>query len=264
MFESIIEEKLKSLHVTRNEFSELLIRLLDYGVISRAESQVEATLYDRYLTCAELVESYLSVISVRIQHDKQFAFLRVYPPGAEVPGLADENDQPFNSGFRARVTQSEVAVILVLRAEYEKSLREGKIDEKGCALISLEGLAIALSNLLKRSLPESLGERKTIFRRLRQLRLVQFNSEDELEGEEGWLQIMPSITSFVSEEVLSSLSESCDDGTEAADVEAGEDFNDPAEQEVENDSDQVAGKVSRPKNQKNKSIPSTLFAGDDR
>lgn len=210
MLDTVLEEHLKPLHVTRQEFSELLIRLLDYGVISRAESQIEATLYDRYLACAEVVEAYLAVIAVRIQHDKQFAFVRVFPPGAEVPGLADENDQPFSSGFRARVSQQEVAVLLILRAEYEKSLREGKIDERGCALLSLEGLAIGLSNLLKRKLPESLGERKALFRRLRQLRLIQFNSEEELEGEEGWIQILPSITSFVSEEVLASMAEGLD------------------------------------------------------
>ncbi|WNO10827.1 DUF4194 domain-containing protein [Teredinibacter sp. KSP-S5-2] len=205
MLDAYIEEQLKTLNISRNEFSELVIRLLDYGVICRNESQIEATLYDRFLSCMELVESYLSFIAVRLQHDKQFAFVRVYPPGSQVPGLADENDQPFNGGFRTRPTQQEVAVILVLRAEYEKSLREGQIQDDGCSLLSLEGLAIAMNNLLKRTLPESLVERKNIFRRLRQLRLIQFNSEDDLEGDEGWIKIQPAITSFVTDEVMQTL-----------------------------------------------------------
>lgn len=205
MIDNFLEAQLKSLGIGRTELSELLIRLLDYGVISRNESQIEASLYDRYLQCSDLVEEYLSVIGVRIQHDRRFAFIRIFPPGAEVPGMADLDDAPFNGGFRARPNQQEVAVILVLRAEYEKSLREGQLDEEGRAMISLEGLAIAMHNLLKRSLPEGQVERRTLFRRLRQLRLIQYTSEDEMDSEESWLSIQPAITSFVTDEVLNSL-----------------------------------------------------------
>lgn len=205
MIEKLIEDQLRSSGITRLEFSELLIRLLDYGVISRNESQIEASLYDRYLQCSDLVEDYLSIIGARIQHDRRFAFVRIFPPGAEVPGMMDLDDAPFNSGFRARLSQQDVAAILVLRAEYEKSLREGQLDEEGRAMISLEGLSIAMHNLLKRSLPEGQVERRALFRRLRQLRLIQFNSEDDMDNEESWLSIQPSITSFVSAEVLDSL-----------------------------------------------------------
>lgn len=219
MIDAFLEEQLRRIGVGREEFSELLIRLLDYGVISREESQIEASLYDRYLLCAELVEDYLAVIGVRIQHDRRFAFLRVFPPGAEVPGMADPHDSPFNSGFRSRPSQQEVAVILVLRTEYEKSLREGQVDEKGRTMISLEGLAIAMHNLLKRSLPEGQVERRQLFRRLRQLRLVQFNSEDDVDSEESWLSIQPSITSFVTDEALATLI--CDSPTGAEDDDKG-------------------------------------------
>lgn len=205
MIDSLLQEQLEPRGISLAEFSELVIRLLDYGVISRNESQIEASLYDRYLQCSELVEDYLSVIGARIQHDRRFAFVRIFPPGAEVPGMPDLDDTPFNGGFRARPSQQEVAVILVLRAEYEKSLREGQLDEQGRAVISLEGLAIAMHNLLKRSLPEGQVERRNLFRRLRQLRLIQFNHEDDMDNEESWLSIQPSITSFVSAEVLGSL-----------------------------------------------------------
>ena len=205
MFDELIAEKLKDSSITRDEFSELVIRLLDYGVINRDESLVETRLYDRYLQINELIEDYLSVLKVKIQHDKKFCFVRLYPPGAVVPGLADDEHSAFNSGFRVRPSQQEVAVILTLRVEYEKSLREGQIDDNGCALLSIEGLAIAMKNLLKRSLPESLGERKTTFRRLRQLRLIQFNSEADLDSADSWISIQPAISSFVSDDVLSQL-----------------------------------------------------------
>lgn len=204
-FDDFLNDALSSANLTRNEFSELVIRLLDYGVLNRDENQTEAQLYDRYLQCASLVEQYLGVLGVRIQHDRQFAFVRIYPPGAEVPGIADDDSGPFNTGFRVRPSQQEVALILVLRAEYQKSLREGQVDEKGRAMLSLEGLAIAMNNLLKRSLPEGLGERKQLFRRLKQLRLIQYHLEDELDSDESWLSIQPSITSFVSDDVLQAL-----------------------------------------------------------
>lgn len=205
MFDNALNDALKDSHITQDEFSELLIRLLDYGVITRDESQIENALYDRYLQCAALVEDYLSVIKVRIQHDRKFCFVRIFPPGAVVPGMPDDEHSAFNGGFRSRPTQQEVAVILALRVEYEKALREGMVDDKGCVMLPLEGLAISLKNLLKRSLPESAGERKTLFKRLRQLRLIQFNSETEFDSAESWMSIQPSITSFVNDDVLEHL-----------------------------------------------------------
>jgi len=205
MLEDTIQEALKPLAITQNEFSELLIRLLDYGVISRDESQIENALYDRYLQCANLVEEYLSLIKVRIQHDKKFCFVRIFPPGATVPGLADEQDNAFNSGFRVKPNQQEVAIILALRVEYEKALREGLVDEKGCVILPLEALAIALKNVLKRSLPESSAERNQAFKRLKQLRLIQFNQDLDLDADESWIKIQPGITSFVNQDVLSEL-----------------------------------------------------------
>lgn len=206
MMSELLNEALKPLNISIDEFSELIIRLLDYGVINRDESQVETVLYDRYVQCSEIVLEYISVMKITLQHDARFCFVRAFPPGSVVPGLpSDDENSAFSGGFRVRPTQQEVAVILVLRVEYEKSLREGKVDEKGCVLLSMEALVIALNNLLKRTLPESLTERKTLFKHLRQLRLIKLKSEADVETDDGWLSIQPAITSFVSDDVLSAL-----------------------------------------------------------
>ncbi len=204
-FNELIDEQLKSHGISADEFSELLIRLLDYGVINREESQIEAALYDRYIQCDRLVEEYLSVIKVRIFHDEKFHFIRVFPPGAVVPGLPDQDGSAFNGGFRTKPTNQEVAVILVLRVEYEKALREGLVDDKGCVMISLESLSFSLKNLLKRSLPESLMERKSLFKRLKQLRLIHVNSETDIESSDYWIKVQPSITSFINDDALAQL-----------------------------------------------------------
>ncbi|WP_286719099.1 DUF4194 domain-containing protein [Thalassolituus sp. UBA2009] len=227
----IIEKELEKEGLSQRDFSELLVRLLDYGVVCRDESQIEQQLYDRYLRLEELIGDYLSLLGIRIQHDRRFQFVRLYPPGAQVPGMVDD---PQNSGaqaFRSRLNQNEVALILVLRAQYDKALREGMVDEQGCVMVSLEALSIAMKNLLKRTLPENLTERKALFRRLKQLRLVQIANEDTLTDGDMWLRVRPMIMSYVSDQVLSELME--DEQQENADA-AGQSVSSEAGATAEN------------------------------
>ncbi len=205
MLKQILQQALSDKAIRPDDFSELMIRLLDYGIINRDESQVEAMLYDRYLQCRELVDEYLDIIGVRIEHDEQFCFIRIYPPGSVVPNLQDAEHAPFNQGFRHRPSQMEMAIILVLRVEYEKSLREGLVDDKGCVLISMEEISISLNNLLKKKLPEAQVERKQLFRNLRQLRIIRLNTESSSDEADNWVSIQPGISSLVSHEVLAQL-----------------------------------------------------------
>ena len=204
MLKDWLSEQLKNKYLSADEFTELLIRLLDYGVLCRDESAVEQKFYDRFVQCEELVEDYLGMLALRLDHNRRFGFVRVFPPGAQVPGLQDD-EQPFNGGMRARLNQIEVALVLVLRIEYAKQLREGRVDENGCVLVSIESLGIAFNNLLKRALPENFTERRAFLRRMRQLRLVHYQSEDNLDSGETWLRIRPAITSFVTDGALNSL-----------------------------------------------------------
>jgi len=207
----LLEQNLDQVGLSLNAFSELIVRLLDYGVISRNESQIEANLYDRYLQCVDIVEDYLIPLHVILVHDTQFRFIRVFPPASVVPGIVDNDnaqDSPFQTGFRTKPSANAVAVILILRVEYEKALREGKVDELGQVLLPLEELVITMKNLLKQSLPESQGERQAVFRQLRQLRLVKYTSEADLtieNDQDSWLHIDPSITSFVNQAMLDQL-----------------------------------------------------------
>jgi len=201
----LVEQALEKDGLDRREFSELLVRLLDYGVICRDESQIEQQLYDRYLRIEELVADYLELIGVRVQHDKRFQFVRLYPPGAQIPGVQDDEAMMQSQGLRMRLSQHEVALILVLRAQYDKALREGQVDDQGCVMASLESLSIAMKNLLKRTLPENMTERKQLFRRMKQLRLIQIANEDRLDDGDMWLRIRPMIMSYVSDQVLADL-----------------------------------------------------------
>ncbi|MCQ3830597.1 DUF4194 domain-containing protein [Microbulbifer elongatus] len=218
MIEQALEEALAQCKLTRNEFSELLVRLLDYGVICRDESNVETVLYDRFQRCEPLIREWIAPLGLRLQHDSRFQFIRVYPPGAEVPGMPDQ-EEPHHGGFRARLSQQEVAAILVLRVEYDKSLREGQVDDQGCVALTLEALELGLRNLLKMSLPDKLAERKQLLKKLRQLRLIQFNGEDSEAVAETLLRVRPTIAQFVSESALAQLLESDTSNDEVEQVE---------------------------------------------
>lgn len=122
-----------------------------------------------------------------------------------MPDLADDEHTPFNGGLRARLSQMEVALILVARIEYAKHLREAKVDEHGCVMVTVEELSLAFAQLLKRNLPESHAERRQLFRRLRQLRLISYPQEDGLDNPEAWVRIRPSITGILTEDALNAL-----------------------------------------------------------
>lgn len=202
---SLLQEQLYKHNLTLDNWRELVQRLLDYGVLCRDDSQVEAELYDRFVRIHELVNDYLGLMGVRFQHDSHFRFVRILPPGARLPGMDDETDEPFNAGLRSRLNQHEVALVLVLRAEYDKALREGSIDEQGCATLSLEAISMAMKSLLRRSLPENLGERRQAFKRLRQLRLINFFAESDIDSGESWIKIRPLIINLVNNEWLEQI-----------------------------------------------------------
>lgn len=202
-----IEDALKKSGVTLEEFSELLIRLLDSGVLCRDENQTEERLYDRFLQVKEVVDAYLAPLHLRINHNTQFHYVRLFPPGAVVPGMQDEYDRPFKTGLRQRLSQLEIATLLVLRAEYDKALKEGNLDEQGCVMLPIEALTIGMRNLLQRSLPSNKTDRNALFARLKQLRVIHIKLDEEEAFADAWLKIRPLIMDLVNDQLLNELAE---------------------------------------------------------
>jgi hypothetical protein len=208
--DDFIERRLESTGVNLREFRALLIRLVNYGVLERGESQTEQELYDRFVRVEDLAGEVLSLYGIVVHHDRRFEYARLYPPGSRTPGMEQAEDEAFGGSLRARLTQNEVAVILVLRAQYDKAVREAKIDENGFATESMEAIALAMKNWLNRGLPEKTTERRRIFQRLRQLRLIDYHSDEELEASEAWLRIHPMIIDFVSTDAIDAASGAMD------------------------------------------------------
>jgi hypothetical protein len=198
-------QRLEQIGISEYEFQELIIRLINYSVIVRDESQTEQLLFDRLIRVRALVEEYLSVMGIQLLIDKRFEYVRVYPPASEIAGVKEAEDNAWSGSLRQRLTQYQTALVLVIRAQYEKALKEGKIDEKGFAIESIESLTIASKNLLGRNLADKISDRKKIFQRLRQLRLIAFNSDETFESGEGWIKIHPMIVTFVSTPAIEAM-----------------------------------------------------------
>jgi hypothetical protein len=218
-----LDQRLKNSAVSLDELRELLVRLLNYGILSRDESHTERELYDRLLRIEAPVRELLDLFGIGLQLDHRFEYLRLLPPGAQIPGMEGAAEQAFAGSLRARLTQQEVALLLVLRVQYDKALREGKLDEQGFVAESFESLGIAMKNLLGRPLPDKVTERRRLFQHLKQLRLIDFRQEEDIDSGESWLRIHPMIVDFVGEGALSALQEGLPEtATDATDEEGAD------------------------------------------
>ncbi len=224
--EKYLEQRLEAAGVSAEELRELLVRLLNYGILCREESQTERELYDRFLRVEEPARELLDMVGITVHLDRRLEYLRLLPPGTQVPGMEGAAEQAFSGSLRARLSQNEVALLLVLRVQYDKALREGKLDEQGFVNESFESLGIAMKNLLGRPLPDKVTERKRLFQRLKQLRLIEFRQEEDIDNSESWLRIHPMIVDFVGGDALAALSEvkdfNAEEAEEAEEAEGGE------------------------------------------
>jgi len=200
---SLFEDWIEAFPVAESQFKQVLQRLMNYGVVYRDESIVEAEIYDLFVRCEEAVCEYLSLIDVNVIHDRSIRFVRLLPPGGKAPGV-EMIGETGRSILKDTLSNDEVAALLVLRLQYETGLRSGDVNDRGDVTQTLESFSLALRSALDIVMPSGVAERKNLFRRLRRLRVISVNL-DELDTMNCWFAIRPTITSFVTNEVLSTL-----------------------------------------------------------
>ena len=98
--------------------------------------------------------------------------------------------------------------MLILRIQYDKAIREGRIDEKGAVVESLESLSISMKSSLQMTFPTNKGDLQNLFHKVSQVRLIEFYKENLDVKEEAWIRILPTITSFVNDDALNALNAS--------------------------------------------------------
>ena len=70
-----LENELTREGLSLAEFGEVVLRLLDFTIVCRDESQIEQAVYDRFVRIEALVQDYLAVIGIRFLHDHQFQYV---------------------------------------------------------------------------------------------------------------------------------------------------------------------------------------------
>jgi hypothetical protein len=198
---TVVREQLAVANMKSERFREIITRLLVYGVIVRDEDRIEQLLYDDARRVETMLEEYFDVAGLLLHHDATNQFYRLYAPGAVVDGLPEDIYEPIPS-LRARVSTDFVAATLALRFIYQNKLNNGDIQPQGEALIGFEELAITLQTQLKRPLPVTLSEKKSLLAELRRHRLLSFSSSFSIEDEDALLAIRPTILGIVSNDAL--------------------------------------------------------------
>ena len=198
---TVVRERLLLTNMKHERLREIITRLLAYGVIVRDEDRIEQLLYDDARRVETMLEEYFDVAGLLLHHDVTNQFYRLYAPGAVVDGLPKDIYEPVPS-LRARVSPDFVAAALALRFIYQNKLANGDIQPQGEALIGFEELAITLQTQLKRPLPASASEKKSLLAELRRHRLLSYASSFSIEDEDALLAIRPIILGVVSNDAL--------------------------------------------------------------
>ena len=200
---------LKKHNLKLERFKEITSRLLAWGMIVRDEDGVEQRLYDDARRIEELLSDYFSLAGFRLLHDIKNEFFRLYAPGAQIPGVADDEFEPQPS-LRSKLSADFVSAALTLRFLFQQGLAEGggRLTDSGEVLIRFEELAATQQTQLKRQLPETAGERDKLIKDLKRHRLIHIGSNFSFEDEDAYIAIRPTILGIISEDALVAALES--------------------------------------------------------
>ncbi|WP_119396352.1 DUF4194 domain-containing protein [Salinibius halmophilus] len=199
-----LEQQLEKLDLTLNQFRDVAYRLLDQGIIVRSDSATEEALYDLFIRLAPLLTDYFDVLGIRLMHDDVFELVRAYPPNSTIPGDAEQPEDNAAKPLRKRLSQNEVAMLLALRLEYDRGIREARLDEHNQVRSSLESISLLMRQQLDRQLPESKVERDQLFANLRQLKVIKLASDFNDGNDLVWIR--PAVVSLVADAMASANS----------------------------------------------------------
>jgi len=207
-----LKQALKDTPVSFERFQTVAIRLLDSGVLASGDSQLETALYNDAVRAMAPLQAYFDIIGCTLYHDHAYEYIRLYPPGSEIPGQEVEDNDTLPKGLRMPLAQADIAAALVLRFLYSEAVQNGELDENGEVMTNLEVFNTTMATQLRRTQPLSVSERRASFGRLRGLKLVNFPSDIDVADPNARLAIRPLITTLIHEQNLSEL---LDDESEA-------------------------------------------------
>lgn len=198
---NLLEEELARRGVRVEAFRQIVGRLLGLSIVHREDSAIERQLYDDAIRIEGLLTDYFEVAGFRLLHERHQGYFRLYPPGARVPGLPDEDDPVVAEAVRARPSADFVACCLVLRLLYGECLRQGAINERNEAIVTVEYLGSTLLAHMRRALPTKTAREK-LFADLKRVRLIDYRADPQVEDADALIAIRGTILQFVSDSAV--------------------------------------------------------------
>lgn len=231
-----LTEQLERHNLKLERFKEITSRLFAWGIIVRDEDGVEQRYYDDARRIEALLADYFSLSGFRLVHDLKNEFFRLYAPGAQIPGIADE-DIEAQPSLRSKLSADFVAAALTLRFLFQQGLAEGggRLTDSGEVLIRFEELAATQQIQLKRMLPELAGDRERLIKELKRHRLIHISASFSFEDEDAYIAIRPTILGIISEDALAAALE-----VEGVAEENAEQFDEAAVEKATEDKEEVA------------------------
>ena len=203
-----LTEQFERQNLKLERFKEITSRMFAWGIIVRDEDGVEQRYYDDARRIEALLADYFSLAGFRLVHDLKNEFFRLYAPGAQIPGLADDEFEPQPS-LRSKLSADFVAAALTLRFLFQQGLAEGggRLTDSGEVLIRFEELAATQQTQLKRFLPELAGDRERLIKELKRHRLIHVGASFSFEDEDAYIAIRPTILGIISEDAIAAALE---------------------------------------------------------
>jgi hypothetical protein len=207
MLSDAYTEHLKAANIAQSRFSRIACELLGRGTIYRNANETHQRLYDDALRIKDALIEFWTLIGFRLLHDERTAYFQLFPPGAEVPGVQNDDEYEADAAVRRRVGPDLAALIILLRFLFDQKLTQGEIygDE---VPITIEEISVAMKSHLKRDLPAGAVERERLLRELRLRKLVRYGENAQISGSDGRIAILPTILTVVSRDVCASVVDS--------------------------------------------------------
>lgn len=197
-----IAQALAPIGVELDEFGDLIITLMDKGVICRDDGGSEQEMYDRYVLCKSLVHDYLDVMGIGILHNEEFHSVRLFAPDAEYPGSLPRESTM--SRVRFAIGADLSAALLVCFLLHKQHAAEGRQQEDYSVAVSRDEFYTAHATLLSYEPRPQKSAREEVLRALVRFKAVHFHT-DFFENDELPLMIRPYIYDIVPESAVESV-----------------------------------------------------------
>lgn len=191
------------------QFSDIIARLANDGVIVAGDSNVETELYDAATQIEDEISDFFGVLGCTVYHNPKLGYFRLFPPAARSPSMAqfsaatEAENEAASTGLRRRSNPHVSAALLAIRAIYQQKIASGDLASGfGEVSTSVEEIYVTMQTRLKREPAQSAPERRNALRELANVwRVIRIPVEADPDDRETRITIRPMIADLISESV---------------------------------------------------------------